>query len=342
MGAEPPVGVRNGSVMPRGAVRPGSQGDAASVSGSSGLRHEEGDRGVMDVREDGGDAGAARFTGAEPVVGARGMEAPSSPQGELGRPVAAGAGVGEGERDAPEGEGAAAAVGQEGAGAEPGPGAAGEAGAGQGAVAEARALDERLVRAGELERQRDFRGAVALYLEVIAEDPKDPRARNNLGVLYDRIGAHELAIEQYEAARDLDPGNVEILSNLGAALGALGRFEAAERELRNALRIDPNRVDVRANLGILHFKRGLYAQAEAELRWVCEVDPNNAAAHFYRGEALNQLGRIDEALEALEQASRIQPGNSRAYYAMGILYDKKHLPEQAAMMYRKARELSVR
>ena len=60
--------------------------------------------------------------------------------------------------------------------------------------------------------------------------------------------------------------------------------------------------------------------------------------YFYRGEALNQLSRIDEALDMLLRATQIQPANARAYYVMGILYDKKSRPQEAAAMYRKARE----
>jgi Flp pilus assembly protein TadD len=196
-----------------------------------------------------------------------------------------------------------------------------------------------LNRARELARAGKTQEAIQVYGAIVAENPLHIKARNNLGVLYDEIGAHELALEQFEAARQLDSDNVEILTNLGASLGALGRFDDAEREFRKALKINPENVDLRANLGILFFRRGLYGQAEVELRWVCERDENHATAHFYRGEALNRLGRVEEALEALNRATLLQPGNARAYYTLGILYDKKHLPEQAEQMYRKSREL---
>ena len=47
----------------------------------------------------------------------------------------------------------------------------------------------------------------------------------------------------------------------------------------------------------------------------------------------------EEALDMLERATQLQPGNARAYYVMGILYDKKARPQEAAAMYRKAREV---
>ena len=73
---------------------------------------------------------------------------------------------------------------------------------------------------------------------------------------------------------------------------------------------------------------------------MCSNQPDNGLAFDYRGEALNRLGRVEEAIETLERALELTPGNGRAYYTLGILFDKKSLPEKAAVMYRKSRELS--
>ncbi len=203
-------------------------------------------------------------------------------------------------------------------------------------------LQAGLHRARALVGEGRVREAIELYRSLTKAFPESVKAKNNLGVLFDETGAHEMALEQFQGARDLDPENVDVLSNLGACLGAVNRFEAAERELRKALRLQPERVDVRANLGVLFYRRGLYAEAEHELRWVCSRDSSHGPAHLYRGEALNRLGRVDDALEMLKRASHLQPENPRPYYVMGILYDRKHLPQEAGEMYRKARELSTR
>ena len=119
----------------------------------------------------------------------------------------------------------------------------------------------------------------------------------------------------------------------------LARYGEAEYLLLRAVAIDPNSVAVRASVGILSFLRGAYAAAELELRWVCEQDRESARAFYYYGETLNRLGRFDEALIALERAIVLQPRNSRAFYTLGHLYDRKHMTEEAALMYRQAREL---
>jgi tetratricopeptide (TPR) repeat protein len=169
-----------------------------------------------------------------------------------------------------------------------------------------------------------------------------PRRIPSQSVSFEEPNNPEAALERLEAARALSPDSVGVLVNLGWTLGLLGRFDEAERELRRAHKLAPDDLAVRAGIGLLSFRRGLYQQADAELRWVCEQDPEHGPAHFYRGEALNRLGRVDQALEVLERAARLQPTNYRAFYLMGILFDRKNLREEAAAMYRKARELQRR
>jgi tetratricopeptide (TPR) repeat protein len=199
---------------------------------------------------------------------------------------------------------------------------------------------EPLARARDLVREGRIDEAIALYCDIITDHPNNLKARNNLGLLYDGLGQHERALEQFESARAIDPDNVSVISNLGGALIGMGRFEEAERELRRAMKLDLENVDVRANLGILYFRRGQYVQAENELRLVCEKDLENAHAFFYRGEALNRLGKVDKAIEVMERAVRLQPSNARIYHTMGVLFDKKNMPAEAARMYKKVRELS--
>ncbi|HUG40060.1 MAG TPA: tetratricopeptide repeat protein [Longimicrobiales bacterium] len=173
------------------------------------------------------------------------------------------------------------------------------------------------------------------------ENPTDVAARLELARLYREGGDLALAREQLESARGEAPENADVLLDMGITLAAMGRHTEAERELRGAQRLAPDRAAVHVQLGIALFKRGLVREAEAVLKRALELDDQNADAYFYRGEALNQLGHVDDALEMLERAVQYQPRNARAYYTMGILYDRKHLRQEATTMYRKAREVGA-
>jgi len=183
---------------------------------------------------------------------------------------------------------------------------------------------------------------LAEYRRRVLVDGNDVAARRQLARLLTRRGELAQALEQYEAARELLPEDPTLVLELAETLIGLRRFDPAERELRRLVKFQPTNGSAYLQLGIVSFRRGLYAQAEQELQRATELLPHVASAFFYRGEALNQLSRLDEAMQMLDRTVQLDPENSRAYYLMGILYDKKNLPHEAAPYYRKAREVGAR
>lgn len=211
--------------------------------------------------------------------------------------------------------------------------------AGAAARAEVTDADEELYqRAKALGEQGALARAVGAYEELLARRPGHVRARNNLGVVYDRMGRREDALAEYLRAEELDPDDVLLQCNIAAAQASLGQYREAEARLLRALQSDPKSADARENLGLVFFKKGLYPQAAEELRRATELDPERASAYFYLGEALNRMNDVDRALEALERSVELRP-NARAYYTMGILCDRKGQRGLAEAMYRKAEEL---
>lgn len=197
-------------------------------------------------------------------------------------------------------------------------------------------LEEARERAGA----GDIAAAIEAYRGYILSASDTAQARLELARLYETKSEWQLALEQYEAAREEADG-LEATLGVAASLAALGKFEAAERELRRAAKSHPSSAQVFATSGTIAFRRGLYTEAEQDLKRAIDLDPENGYAYFYRGESLNQLSRVDEALEMLERATQLLPSLGRAYYVMGILFDKKGRPQEAAAMYRKAREVAA-
>lgn len=198
------------------------------------------------------------------------------------------------------------------------------------------------MRARTLVEQGRVHEAIELYLGILTVNPSNLKARNNLGVLFDELKQFDAARDHLEAAARIEPENVEVLTNLASTLTSLARYEDAEAVLRRAQKVDPDDLRVHLAIGVLYFRRGLYVQAETELRWVCARDRDHGTAFYYRGEALNRLGRYDEATQALERAALLLPNDPKPAYTLGHLYDRKHMPEEAAEMYRRARRLQSR
>jgi len=196
-----------------------------------------------------------------------------------------------------------------------------------------------LARARELVEQGRVQEAIQLYLGILTVNPANPKAHNNLGMLYDQLKRFEAALEHLREAERLQPDSVEILVNYASTLTSLARYDEARALLGRAQQLAPDDLRARLGLGVLYFRRGLYGQAEPELRSVCALDGANGPAYYYLGEALNRLGRYDEASEALATAAELMPKDPRPFYTLGHLYDRRHRPEDAAELYRHARRL---
>ncbi|HUU29779.1 MAG TPA: tetratricopeptide repeat protein, partial [archaeon] len=94
------------------------------------------------------------------------------------------------------------------------------------------------------------------------------------------------------------------------------------------------------SLGQILYRRGLYSESISVLKRADELEANNPEALFLLGEAYNKIDEIDMAVSCFETVLKYQQDNPKVYYNLGILYDKKGMPEKASLMYRQAKELS--
>jgi Flp pilus assembly protein TadD len=184
--------------------------------------------------------------------------------------------------------------------------------------------------------------AKRLYQQVLATQASHVRARNNLALLLDAEGNHQGALVEFDRALGVDPENGALLVNRGALLGAMGRYAAAERDLKKVLRVEPANAEALFHLGVVMTKKGLWGEAIPNLRRAVELEPERGAAFYWLGEALNHVDDLGGALSSYQRAAELQPGNPRALYGLGIIYDRLARPDDAAHMYRRAREAGRR
>lgn len=174
----------------------------------------------------------------------------------------------------------------------------------------------------------------------VAAHPGDVDARLTLASALEADGKLEAALDEARQASEHGSERRDVRLRLASILTAVGRFEAADEQVRRVLKTSPSDMEAHMVMGVLQFRRGLYAEAVEEFRMVVERYPDDVQAHFHRGEALNRLGDADGALRSLQRVIELDPRHARAYHTMGILYDRKALPEEAAAMYRRARALA--
>ncbi|MBK8063866.1 MAG: tetratricopeptide repeat protein [Betaproteobacteria bacterium] len=129
--------------------------------------------------------------------------------------------------------------------------------------------------------------ALALFREVAAQNPSHQQAWSSIGFLLAEKGELEPALQAFEKALALDPGDAPA-RNIAFVLQRLGRHEDA----------------------IEGFKRTLEADDKVDRAW------------YGIGLSLCSLGRYEEAIERFTEAARLQPMNPYAGYQLAGTWHK--------------------
>ncbi|MDD5627632.1 MAG: tetratricopeptide repeat protein [Elusimicrobia bacterium] len=171
---------------------------------------------------------------------------------------------------------------------------------------------DRIYQAREAVLRQDYARAEKLLKEVVASDPSNDVALNELGLIYEGRRQLPQAVQAFArsarlAGRHLS-GSGDAALGLGRAYIQEGRLKDAEAAFRKALQLMPR--DTKARF---------------------------ALADFYRG-----LGRFPEAQKYYQEALELDPGNDWACAALALLYAKLGDPAQARLHERKTAELRSR
>lgn len=147
------------------------------------------------------------------------------------------------------------------------------------------------------------------------------------------------AIDLYKQLLAADPDNTVALNNMGSALLDLGRFREAEHYYRRALSIYPDFVEAHRNLGNVLRKRGYLAESEASLRRAIKLKPSYLDAHCGLGLTLVSGGRIHEAKGRFRKVLKSMPRNVVALHGMGEIALTEGRWEDAGKLFARILEL---
>lgn len=125
-----------------------------------------------------------------------------------------------------------------------------------------------------------FDEAQAAALRAIADkDPANAQSRVQLGNMYFDAERYQDAIQWYEAALKLNPGDVSVSTDLGVCFYYTNQPDRAVRQMEESLRIDPRHTKTLLNLGIVKaFGKQDLAGAAAAWEEVVRVAPGSQEA----------------------------------------------------------------
>ena len=109
-------------------------------------------------------------------------------------------------------------------------------------------------RAKKLIEQNKFEDAKLILERALSLPQKDALVYKYLGVVNERLGNSDLAVENYQTSADIEPHDKTIWQKLGFALISVGKFEQAEKSFENADKVQGNNTDTFTGWGMALMK----------------------------------------------------------------------------------------
>lgn len=131
--------------------------------------------------------------------------------------------------------------------------------------------------------------------------PEIPLTRLLYGAYLAREGFHEWALEQLEAARELDADDPQIAYELGVARALSGQMAAAADALGDAVGLDPDDGWARVVFGLVLLEDGRPEEATGELLEGARLRPEDVEAQLLAALAAGATGMDGDAYEMIER-----------------------------------------
>ena len=175
--------------------------------------------------------------------------------------------------------------------------------------------------------------------EAVRLDPDNAESRRRLGAALHRSGQLQRAIEEYEVAIRLWPGEVELYLDLAGVFQSANLTREAEALLLDTSEAFPQSVAAVVELAEVRFASGKVEEAlEAfeAARMAVETDSEQEHAAFIHrriGDMHVHMIEFDEAFAAYGNALRLAPGNPDIHLALGKLYLRRNRLDDALDEY---------
>jgi len=155
-------------------------------------------------------------------------------------------------------------------------------------------------------------------------------------------GNYTEALNDFEYAIKLDPYNGRILINLGATYINLDIYNEAEKVLKRSKKYY-NDLNTYWNLGLCYMKLERVQEAEGEFQQAIYLNPKFTEVYHYLGLLYFQQGDYNGAIEQWNKILETEPNFPNKYIVLnnlGIVYNKKEIPDKALEYFLKALQLA--
>ncbi|MBD2344701.1 tetratricopeptide repeat protein [Anabaena subtropica] len=155
---------------------------------------------------------------------------------------------------------------------------------------------KRLVDAG------DYNGAIAVYQQAAAMEPKNARIHSGIGYLYAQQGNFQAALASYRRAIAINPNNSDFFYAVGYIKGNMGDTPGAKEAYRRAIQLNRNNVSAYVGLGITQSRMGDFKAANWAFEQAINLDKNNAQTYEFMAAMYKQRRQTKQASNLLQKA----------------------------------------
>lgn len=180
----------------------------------------------------------------------------------------------------------------------------------------ANSIGSLLIQATQLHQAGQLEAAKKIYLNILANSPKDPDALHYLGLIEFQRGNFEESIRQIKLAIASKPSIAAFHCNLGNSLKRLGDMQSAEKAYREALNLDQRFALGLVNFGIFLLAENRFSEAIKFLSNAVAIEPRHPLAWFTLGQAQYNEEQIDSAAHSYRQAVALNSNFAEAHICL--------------------------
>ncbi len=192
----------------------------------------------------------------------------------------------------------------------------------------------------ELKERVSLGDVLSYYKGEIVRNPENVKALLFSGVIFQKRGFIDEAVEKFEEAISIDSENALAHYLLGNAYQQKEKFDEGLEEIKKTLKIDPGFIQALIKIGANYYEKGLYKEAIEEFKKALEMNPDFIDANLYLSWAYERKGWNLEARKKLEEIVQFNPFYALAQYSLGVSYERKGWLERVIQQYRKVLDIN--
>jgi len=184
------------------------------------------------------------------------------------------------------------------------------------------AVDDRYYAGMTAVCAREYSRALDSFEKALAILPGNVLLLEGKGICYFALNRDNLAIETFQQIIKAHPEYLSASKHLAWYYTRENRHDEVIRVLKKTLDYDRNDKDIYLLLGASHAKREEYKEAISAYKQAIGLGEKSAATYFALGTAANSEGQLTDAVNALRESVRLDPHNEQAYTLLCQAYTK--------------------